>query len=97
MNQLIFEFNYRHGSLNCALLTLNKLNDYAHQHNKMQYIAQAHKYLGEFYLKEGTARNATPLLMAAVKIFGKVGDTAETSKTRNLAAISVGKLKEITK
>ncbi|XP_045480028.1 uncharacterized protein LOC123684700 [Harmonia axyridis] len=80
----------RHGILNCALQTLHNLNDYAHLHNKMAYIAQAHKYLGEFYLKEGTARNATPLLMAAVKIFGQAGDTVETAKTKNMAAISVG-------
>lgn len=59
----------------------------------MAYIAQAHKYLGEFYLKEGTARNATPLLMAAVKIFGQAGDTVETAKTKNMAAISVGEMR----
>ncbi|XP_044749496.1 uncharacterized protein LOC123310153 [Coccinella septempunctata] len=80
----------KHGTLNSALVTLHKLNDFANQNNKVHYIAQAHKYLGEFYLREGTARNATPLLMAAVKIFTQAGDTAETAKTRNMAAISVG-------
>ncbi|KAL3266757.1 hypothetical protein HHI36_010916 [Cryptolaemus montrouzieri] len=80
----------KHGCLQSARHTLHELKELAQSNNKLLYVAQAHKYLGEFYLKEGTARNATPLLMTAVKLFDKAGVPAETAKTRNLAAISVG-------
>ncbi|KAK9870337.1 hypothetical protein WA026_006422 [Henosepilachna vigintioctopunctata] len=80
----------KEGTFDKALKTLKELKKYSQEHIKILYITQAHKFLGEFYLKEGTARKATPYLMTAVKLFAKLGLASETARTRNLAAISVG-------
>ncbi|KAL3266739.1 hypothetical protein HHI36_010900 [Cryptolaemus montrouzieri] len=80
----------KHGLLALALQMLHELREYAHMHQLIFYVAQAYKYLGEYYLREGTPKNSTPLLKIALKLFNEQQYIAEAESTRNYAAISIG-------
>ncbi|KAK9875854.1 hypothetical protein WA026_009641 [Henosepilachna vigintioctopunctata] len=80
----------KHGDLTSALQKLNELKEYALEHDLKFYLAQAYKYLGEYYLREGTPQNSTPLLRKALKLFHEENHIPESENARNYAAISIG-------
>lgn len=86
----------RHGLLTSALQMLHDLKEYALKHKLTFYLAQSYKYLGEYYLKEGTPENSTPLLKIALKLFNDGNYISEAESVRNYAAISIGKNSFIT-
>ncbi|XP_044748880.1 uncharacterized protein LOC123309718 [Coccinella septempunctata] len=80
----------KHGLLSSALQMLHDLKDYAVKHQLTFYVAQSYKYLGEYYLREGTPQNATPLLKIALRLFNEGNYIHEAESARNYAAISIG-------
>lgn len=73
-----------------SLKTLMSSRDCAERNNLTYYLAQAYKYLGEFYLNNGEPKRATPLLGEALKIFHKTDYVLEIEQVRNLEAVSTG-------
>lgn len=56
------------------------------------YLAQAYRYLGEYYLACGEPCKATPLLSDALNMFLVNECAAESDQVRNLGALSTGEL-----
>lgn len=73
-----------------SLKTLLISRDCAKENNLSYYLAQAYKHLGEFYLNNGEARKATPLLDEALKILHDIDNVLDIEQVRNLGAISAG-------
>lgn len=80
----------KHGILSSALEMLHDLKTYAMKNQLTYYVAQSYKYLGEYYLREGTPQSSTPLLRIALKLFNESNHISEAESTRNYAAISIG-------
>ncbi|CAG9763003.1 unnamed protein product [Ceutorhynchus assimilis] len=78
------------GSTELALKTLTELKTLAEQHGFQFYLAQAFRYLGEYYLNCGLPQKASPLLGDALKMFHDTGHPAEADQVRNLGALSSG-------
>ncbi|XP_050303380.1 uncharacterized protein LOC126741101 [Anthonomus grandis grandis] len=79
-----------HGNTRLALKTLMDLKTMAEEHGLQYYLAQAYRYLGEYYLTCGEPHKATPLLSDALEIFHSIGNMAEADQVRNLGALSSG-------
>uniref|UniRef100_A0AAR5P3I2 Tetratricopeptide repeat protein 29 n=1 Tax=Dendroctonus ponderosae TaxID=77166 RepID=A0AAR5P3I2_DENPD len=79
-----------HGSTRLALNTLLALKAMAEEHGFQFYLAQAYRYLGEYYLTCGEPHKATPLLSDALHTFHSIGLMAEADQVRNVAALSSG-------
>ncbi|XP_076250979.1 tetratricopeptide repeat protein 29-like [Rhynchophorus ferrugineus] len=79
-----------YGNTNLALQHLLHLKEMAELHNLTFYLAQAYRYLGEFYLNNGEPGKATPLLSDALDIFYKTGAIAQADQVRKLEALSSG-------
>ncbi|KAK4886657.1 hypothetical protein RN001_002928 [Aquatica leii] len=73
-----------------AVKVLKKLLLEAEQNNLPFYVAQANKFIGEYYLNEGKPHMATPFLMKALEKFHELEDISNREQTKNLAAISAG-------
>lgn len=84
--------NLRIGKFSDALNQLETLLEYAEANNLLNYVAQAHRFLGEYYLNQGIPHLATPLLIKALNIFHELEDILNREQARNLAAISAGNL-----
>lgn len=74
-----------------ALNTLLALKAMAEEYGFEFYVAQAYRYLGEYYLTCGEPHKATPLLSDALHTFHSIGLMAEADQVRNVAALSSGK------
>ncbi|XP_060532306.1 uncharacterized protein LOC132705625 [Cylas formicarius] len=77
-------------NIKLALENLSVLKEVAEKHNLKLYLAQAYRHLGEFYLKNGDPREATPLLMDSLQIFHESGDMATADEIRIFVALSAG-------
>lgn len=73
-----------------SLKMLLSSRDCAERNNLTYFLAQAYKYLGEFYLNNGEPKKATPLLGESLKILHKTDNVLESEQVRNLEAISAG-------
>ncbi|KAL1506367.1 hypothetical protein ABEB36_005742 [Hypothenemus hampei] len=80
----------KHGSSRLAFNTLMTLKARAEKQGFQFYLAQAHRYLGEYYLNCGEPHKATPLLSDALAIFHSINFMAEADQVRNLGALSSG-------
>lgn len=69
---------------------LQRLLELAQLYNMEYYIAQAHRFLGEYHISQGQPSDATPLLIKALNIFHSINDIPNREQVRNLAAISAG-------
>lgn len=81
---------FRHGKAYESLECLKELKQLAEENNLLFYLAQAYRYMGEYYLNQNQAYEATPLLMLAFYIFNDIHDLARREKVRTWAAISAG-------
>lgn len=68
------------------------LKEKAEEFGYQYYLAQAFRYLGEYYLACGEPCKATPLLSDALNMFHVIGCAAESDQVRNLGALSTGEL-----
>ncbi|KAJ8938201.1 hypothetical protein NQ318_011697 [Aromia moschata] len=78
------------GDPELSLNTLLMLKESAEEYDLPFYLAQAYRHLGEYFLNNGEAVKATPLLVEAMKIFLERHHTKESEQVRNLQAISAG-------
>lgn len=85
-----YGFILRDGSTRLALQTLLALKAMAEEHGFQFYLAQAYRYLGEYYLNCGEPQKATPLLSDALQIFHDTNNVLEADQVRNLGAVSSG-------
>ncbi|KAK4886663.1 hypothetical protein RN001_002934 [Aquatica leii] len=69
---------------------LEMLLECALNQNLPYYVAQAYRFLGEFYLNQGQPHLATPMLLKAAQIFHEISDFLNREQAKNLAAISAG-------
>lgn len=80
----------RIGNFNEAVSHLEILLELAELHNMDYYIAQAHRFIGEYYVSKGQPSTATAMLIKALNIFHRLNDVLNREQVRNLAAISAG-------
>ncbi|XP_030758504.1 uncharacterized protein LOC115884137 isoform X2 [Sitophilus oryzae] len=78
------------GNTTLALQHLQHLKEVAEKHNLKFYLAQAYRYLGEFYLNNGEPSKATPLLLDALNIFYETGAIVQADQVKKLEALSAG-------
>ncbi|KAF2882661.1 hypothetical protein ILUMI_23525 [Ignelater luminosus] len=78
------------GKFSDTLSHLEALLKFAEENNLHYYVAQALRFLGEYYLNQGMPNIATPLLIKALNIFHEIEDLLNREQARNLAAISAG-------
>ncbi|KAF5284521.1 hypothetical protein FQR65_LT13506 [Abscondita terminalis] len=69
---------------------LNEVLELAEENELPYYVAQANRYIGEFYLNHGAPSTATQFLVKAVEEFHILDDTFNREQAKNLAAISAG-------
>jgi hypothetical protein len=62
----------------------------AEDHDLAFFLAQAYRFMGEYYLHQQQPYEATPLLMLAFYIFHENNDLLRREKVRTWAAISAG-------
>lgn len=69
---------------------LELLHSFAEEKKLPYYIAQAHRFFGEFYLTEGQPNLATPYLIKSLNIFHEMDKITDREQARCMAAVSAG-------
>ncbi|XP_065173459.1 uncharacterized protein [Atheta coriaria] len=71
---------------------MEKLLKFAQKQGLKSYIGQAHLYIGQYFLNEGSPEAASPYLTNALNIFHEINDVARREFVKNLGAVSKGQL-----